>query len=135
MRGQCRDPATTLPGRQHLDASSSSDRELKLWRAEPAHVNGPTLSPGNILRFISTQTSARWSTVSVTCSATSDRYYGSFRAMLEMEGLPWRRVLPGMISLEGVEVSRSIPNYRKREAVEGVVAVGFKILPHQEDAS
>ncbi|GIL79909.1 hypothetical protein Vretimale_12533 [Volvox reticuliferus] len=134
--------ATVLAPRRPLSRDSTlMPLYLELIRSGAKTVEGriragkwTDVIPGDIFRFVSTQTSARGSTASVTCCATSVRCYDSFRAMLEREGLD--ACLPGVISLEdGVEVYRSIPGYREREAVEGVVAVGLKLLPHQEDAT
>ncbi|GLC36799.1 hypothetical protein PLESTB_000781800 [Pleodorina starrii] len=84
--------------------------------------------PGDTFRFVSTTDAG----VSVCCRATSVRQYDSFRAMLEGEGL--QACLPGVSEVaQGVEVYRSIPGYREREAAEGVVAVGLQLLPPQEE--
>ncbi|EFJ43360.1 hypothetical protein VOLCADRAFT_66018 [Volvox carteri f. nagariensis] len=129
--------------RQPLSRDSSlMPRYLELIRSGTKTVEGriragkwADVIPGDIFRFFSTQAppsstlpaNTNTNSVSVRCRAITVRQYDSFQAMLEGEGLA--ACLPGVQSLEeGVEVYRSIPGYREREAVEGVVAVGLELL-------
>lgn len=121
-----------------LRESSLLPKYLELIRSGRKTVEGrirtgkwSDVITGDRFRFESSDPSA--GLLPVLCRVTSVRPYDSFRSMLEAEGVD--RCLPGITDMdEAVEVYRSIPGYREREAVDGVVGVGVQVEAEQATA-